>query len=260
MDTDILKLIASEKNCLEKKATELCKSNEFPTYIPFHTDIKVRCNKVKEHFLWSERSVTPRCICTPLIWIPQASISPNQMVSHNIPILSHNKPSHCKLSRVRSSPFDCACKPGLKEASAFTTSSAVATSNEVAWSTQTALISSRARPLSWDDVRPGGKELKDKTGSQKIYILSQQVKEKMRSSTLFEGAGESATWEVSQHRATSSGEQEPQVQKWKPGKKRNAHSKIRWTGNTAEYRNFLDVSGKKSSRKAGDELRRGGHG
>lgn len=51
MDMDILKLIAREKNCLEEKAMELCKSNEFPTYIPFHTDIKVRCNKVKEYFL-----------------------------------------------------------------------------------------------------------------------------------------------------------------------------------------------------------------
>lgn len=31
MDMDTLKLIAREKNCLEEKAMELCKSNKFPT-------------------------------------------------------------------------------------------------------------------------------------------------------------------------------------------------------------------------------------
>lgn len=30
------------EDCLEEKATECCKSNEFPTYIPSHTNIKVR--------------------------------------------------------------------------------------------------------------------------------------------------------------------------------------------------------------------------
>lgn len=29
----------------------------------------------------------------PLIWIPQATISPKQITGHNIPILIHNKPS-----------------------------------------------------------------------------------------------------------------------------------------------------------------------
>lgn len=56
------------------------------------------------------------------------------------------------------------------------------------------------------------------------------------------------------------GEQEPQVQTIKPREKCNVCGKIRSTGNTAEYRNFVDLSWKKTNRETGNELRIGGLG
>lgn len=53
------------------------------------------------------------------------------------------------------------------------------------------------------------------------------------------------------------GEQEPQVQRIKSREKCNVCGKIRSTGNTAEYKNSVDLSWKKNSRKTGNELRIG---
>lgn len=51
------------------------------------------------------------------------------------------------------------------------------------------------------------------------------------------------------------GEQEPQVQRIKPREKCNVCGKIRSTGNTAVYRNSVDLSWKENSREGGNELR-----
>lgn len=54
------------------------------------------------------------------------------------------------------------------------------------------------------------------------------------------------------------GEQEPQAQTIKPREKCNVCRRIRLTGNTAEYRNSVDLSWKQNSRETGNELRIGG--
>lgn len=54
------------------------------------------------------------------------------------------------------------------------------------------------------------------------------------------------------------GQQEPQAQRIKPREKYNVCRRIRLTGNTAEYRNYVDLSWKKNSRETGNELRIGG--
>lgn len=62
---------------------------------------------------------------------------------------------------------------------------------------------------------------------------------------------------MSQCRASGLGEQEPQVQRIKHREKCNVCGKIRSTGNTAEYRNSVDLPWKKNS-ETENELRIGG--